>query len=156
MKEGRAGRGLKALAGTADRRRPRSGFTLVELLLVLVIISALAAVVVPKFARRSEQARITAAQADISNLGTLIDAFEVDAGRYPTTEEGLSALVEQPADVTDWYGPYMERGVPNDPWGNPYIYQCPGEHNTGSFDLYSYGPDRQEGGDDDIDNWSTR
>lgn len=138
------------------RRRGRGGFTLIELLLVLVIISALAAVVVPKFTRRSEQARITAARADISNLETALDAFEIDTGRLPTNDEELSALVEQPSDVKEWYGPYIKRGVPKDPWGNPYVYQYPGQHNTNGYDLYSFGPDGQEGGGDDIDNWSQR
>ena len=141
---------------TDGRRYERGGFTLIELLLVLVIISALAAVVVPKFTRRSEQARITAARADITNLETALDSFEIDTTRFPTNEEGLSALVEQPSDVTEWYGPYIKRGVPKDPWGNPYVYQYPGQHNTNSYDLYSFGPDGQEGGGDDIDNWSQR
>jgi general secretion pathway protein G len=132
----------------------RRGFTLIELLLVLVIISALAAVVVPRFTRRSEQARITAARADISNLEVALDAFEIDTGRFPTDGEGLSALVEKPGDVREWYGPYIKRGVPKDPWGNAYVYQHPGQHNTGGYDLYSFGPDGQEGGGDDIVNWS--
>jgi general secretion pathway protein G len=132
----------------------RGGFTLIELLLVLVIISALAAVVVPKFTRRSEQARITAARADISNLEVALDAFEIDTGRFPTTDEGLGALVEEPGDVREWYGPYIKRGVPKDPWGSNYVYEYPGRHNTGGYDLYSFGPDGQEGGGDDIVNWS--
>jgi len=133
----------------------RSAFTLIELLLVLVILATLAAVVVPRFAKRSEQARITAARTDISNLEVALDAFEVDTGRYPTTEEGLAALVEAPLTVTGWKGPYIKRGVPKDPWGNPYVYRCPGQHNVNGYDLYSYGPDGQDGGGDDIDNWST-
>ena len=131
-------------------------FTLIELLLVLVILATLAAIVVPKFTRRSEQARITAARTEISYLEGALDAFEVDTGRYPTTEEGLSALVEEPNDVTNWHGAYIKRGVPSDPWGKPYLYQQPGDHNTTDYDLYSYGPNGQEGGDDDIDNWSPR
>jgi general secretion pathway protein G len=136
--------------------RRRSGFTLIELLLVLVILSVLAAVVVPKFTRRSEQARITAARTDIANLELALDAFEIDTGRFPTTQQGLTALVEEPADVRDWHGAYIKRGVPNDPWGNPYMYRYPGEHNEEGYDLYSYGPDGQSGGGDDIDNWSTQ
>ena len=132
----------------------RRGFTLIELLLVLVIISVLAAVVVPKFTRRSEQARITAARADISSLEVALDAFEIDTGRFPTNEEGLSGLVEEPADLREWYGPYIKRGVPKDPWGNPYVYRYPGEHNTRGYDLHSYGPDGQDGGGDDIVNWA--
>lgn len=143
----------------AQRARPdrvQEAFTLIELLLVLVILTALAAIVVPKFTRRSEQARVTAARADIANLEVTLDAMEIDTGRYPTTEEGLKPLLEEPADVRDWHGPYITRGIPKDPWGNPYVYRCPGQHNTGSYDLYSFGPDRKEGGSDDIDNWSER
>jgi general secretion pathway protein G len=142
----------------AARRRldARGGFTLIELLLVLVILGTLAAVVVPKFARRSEQARVTAARTDISNLGVALDSYEIDNGRYPTTQQGLDALVNQPSGADDWNGAYIQRGVPNDPWGNPYVYRCPGQHNTDGYDLYSYGPDGQAGTDDDIDNWTVR
>jgi len=141
-----------------DKRRldAAHAFTLIELLLVLVILATLAAIVVPKFTKRSEQARITAARTEISYLETALDSFEVDTGRYPTTDEGLSALVEEPNDVTNWHGAYIKRGVPSDPWGNPYSYRQPGDHNTTDYDLYSYGPNGQEGGDDDIDNWSQR
>jgi len=135
------------------RARRRYGFTLVELLLVLVILGVLAVVVVPKFTGRSEQAKITAAKTDIANLQVAIDTFEIDCARYPTTEEGIRALVEQPANLPDWKGAYLKRGMPKDPWGNPYVYRCPGEHNTDGYDLHSCGPDGQEGSDD-IDNWS--
>ena len=130
-----------------------SGFTLIELLLVLVILAVLAAVVVPKFTNRSEQARITAARTDIANLEGTLDALEIDVGRFPTTEEGLRALVEQPPSAKSWKGPYIKRGVPNDPWGNPYVYRYPGQHNINEYDLHSLGPDGHEG-NDDIDNWS--
>ncbi|MCY3023877.1 MAG: type II secretion system major pseudopilin GspG [Planctomycetota bacterium] len=133
-----------------------SGFTLVELLLVLVILAVLAAVVVPKFTKRSEQARVAAATTDIANLGTALDAFEIDTGRYPSSDEGIKALMEQPSNAKDWKGPYLKRLVLNDPWGNPYIYRSPGQHNPSGYDLYSFGPDGQEGGSDDIDNWSQR
>ncbi len=136
--------------------RGRGAFTLIEMLLVLAILAALTAILAPRFTKRSEQARITAARADIASLETALDAFEVDTGRYPTTEEGLTALVEQPGDVTGWRGPYIKRGVPKDPWGNPYVYQQPGQHNTDTYDLHSMGPNKQEGGDDDIDNWTQR
>ena len=140
------------------RRTPgrRAAFTLIELLLVLVILSTLAAIVVPKFTKRSEQARVTAAQTDIANLEVLLDSFEVDTGRTPTTEEGLGALLEAPAGVTGWHGPYLKRGMPKDPWGNAYVYKCPGEQNTNGYDLSSYGPDGKDGGGDDIDNWTPR
>ena len=136
------------------KNKRTEGFTLIELLLVMVILSVLATVVVPKFTRRSEQARIVAAQSSIANIEVALEAFEVDTGRYPTNEEGLQALVVAPPQLDTWRGPYIKRGIPKDPWGNNYVYRCPGEHNTNSYDLYSYGPDRQEGGDDDIDNWS--
>ena len=139
-----------------NQRRGSGGFTLVELLLVLVILAVLAAIVVPKFTKRSEQARIAAATTDIANLGTALDAFEIDSGRYPTSDEGLKALVEQPGNVKDWKGPYLKRAVVNDPWGHPYVYHAPGSHNTTGYDLLCYGPDGQEGGGDDIDNWSQK
>ncbi len=138
------------------RTARRGGFTLIELLLVLVILSVLAAVVVPKFTKRSEQARITAARTDIGNLELALDTFEIDTGRFPSTQEGIGALVEQPTGMDDWRGPYIKRGVPNDPWGTPYVYSYPGDHNREGYDLYSFGPDGQSGGADDIDNWSTR
>lgn len=141
---------------TSGESRPARGFTLIELLLVLVILAVLAAVVVPKFTKRSEQARVAAAKTDIANLDTAFDAFEVDTGRYPTSDEGMKALMEAPSNAKDWKGPYLKRLVVNDPWGNPYVYRCPGVHNPSSYDLYSFGPDGQEGTEDDITNWSAR
>ena len=146
----------RRVARPALKPRPQRGFTLIELLLVLVILTVLAAVVVPKFTKRSEQARVTAARTGIAHLEVSLDVFEVDTGRYPTSGESLKALLEQPADVRGWHGPYIKRGMPKDPWGNPFRYTCPGQHNTSGFDLSSFGPDGQEGGDDDIDNWSER
>lgn len=130
------------------------GFTLIELLLVLVILAALATVVVPKFTKRSEQAKITAAQTDIANMEVVLDAFEIDTGRYPTTSEGIRALIEQPSNADGWKGPYLKRGIPKDPWGNDYIYRQPGQHNEFGYDLSSPGPDGQPGTTDDIINWS--
>ncbi len=135
------------------RIRLASGFTLIELLLVLVILTVLAAVVVPKFTNRSEQARVTAARTDIANLEVALDAYEIDCGRFPSSEEGLAALVVQPGSARNWKGPYVKRGVPSDPWGNPYVYRYPGQHNPNGYDLHSTGPDGREG-TDDIDNWS--
>jgi len=140
-------------------RRPRGvsarAFSLIELLLVLVILAVLAAVIVPKFTRRSEQARVTAAKTDLSVIDGAIDAFEIDNGRYPSTQEGLRALTEQPPGLTTWHGPYLKRAVANDPWGNPYVYSSPGQHNTDGCDLHSFGPNGQEGDADDITNWSS-
>ncbi len=132
----------------------RNGFTLIELLLVLVILAVLAALVVPKFTNRSEQARTTAARTDVSNLEMALDAFEVDTGRFPSTDEGLGALVQPPPGAQNWRGPYIKRGVPKDPWQNPYVYRYPGQHNTSGYDLTSLGPDGREG-TDDIDNWTS-
>ena len=140
-------------AGKAAQGCRGGGFTLIELLLVLVILAALAAVVVPKFTRRSQQTKLTAARTEIANIQLSLDAFEMDCGRFPTTEEGIGALVEEPSNAEGWQG-YLERGIPKDPWGNRYVYQCPGRHNVRSYDLHSFGPDGQSGGDDDIDIWS--
>lgn len=135
-------------------RYARSAFTLIEMLLVLVILSALAAVLVPRLAGRAEQARVTAAETDIRNLGLALDAFEIDVGRYPTTEENLDALLEEPPGVTGWRQPYVSsRSGLLDPWGNPYIYSYPGQFNRYGYDLNSFGPDGREGTDDDIANW---
>ncbi len=128
------------------------GFTLIELLLVLVILGVLAAIVVPKLAGRSEDAKIKAARAEISILSGALDTFEIDNGRYPTTEEGLRALVERPANVESWRA-YLKGGVPVDQWKHEYVYTYPGSNNPESFDLYSLGPDGREGGDD-ITNWT--
>jgi general secretion pathway protein G len=129
------------------------GFSLIELLLVLVILGTLAAIIVPKFVGRSEQAKNTAAQSDILQLESSLDAFEVDCGRYPTEQEGLTALYQAPSDVKNWHGPYVKEGVAKDPWGQAYVYRLPGRNNTASFDLLSPGPNGQEGDGDDIVNW---
>lgn len=138
-----------------QQRRSSQGFTLIELLLVLVILTALTAIVAPKFSKRSKQARVTAARVDISQIELAIDTFEIDNSRLPTTNEGLNALVEEPANVISWQE-YLKRGVPKDPWGNLYVYTAPGKYNTNGYDLHSLGPDKKDGGDDDINNWSQR
>ena len=104
-------------------------------------------------ASRLARAKRLAAEADISALGTALDTFKVDAGRYPTTKEGLDALISRPAGLASWRGPYV-RALPSDPWDQPYEYLCPGQHNTAGFDLSSRGPDGQAGTDDDVRNWS--
>ncbi|MBN1903319.1 type II secretion system major pseudopilin GspG [Candidatus Sumerlaeota bacterium] len=131
----------------------QKGFTLIEMLLVLVILGTLAAIVIPKFAGRSEQARITAAETQISNFETSLDAFEVDNGYYPEGDEGLIELLEQPENAKNWKGPYLKHSIPLDPWGNAYIYECPGSNNENGYDLMSMGPDGQKGTEDDIANW---
>lgn len=137
----------------SEIQRRRGGFTLIELLLVLVILGVLAAIVVPKFAGRTEQARVTAAQTQIATVGTALDAFEVDNGYYPKGSSGLQDLIEQPRDAQGWKGPYLKGEVPTDPWGNPYSYECPGKQNPTGYDLMSMGPDGREGTEDDITNW---
>jgi general secretion pathway protein G len=131
-------------------------FTLIEMMLVVVILGILAAIVVPKFAGRTEQAKVAAAKSDISNVGTALDAFEVDNGYYPKGKTGLQDLVRQPRDAQGWKGPYIKDAIPNDPWGHPYIYQYPGKHNPNGYDLSSVGPDGREGTDDDITNWQQK
>ena len=128
--------------------RRTTGFTLIELLLVMVILAILAAVVVPKFTGSGEKARISAAKTDISTLKTALSAFEVECGRFPTTEEGLGALVTKPGDLQGWTHAYIDK-LPQDPWQHDYIYRCPGNDNK-DFDLLSSGPDGREGTSDDI------
>jgi general secretion pathway protein G len=138
----------------SNTNKKQEGFTLIELLLVLVILASLAAIVVPKFTKRSEQAKITAATTDIANIEVALDAFEIDTGRYPTNSEGIRALIEQPSNADGWKGPYLKRGVPKDPWGNEYLYKQPGQHSQYGYDLSSNGPDGQQNSEDDIVNWT--
>src|SRR5690349_1971381 len=105
--------------------RRQSGFTLVEMLLVLVILGVLAAIVYPKVAGRSEQARVSAAIAQVAAFKTALEAFEVDNGYYPKGKGGLNDLVVKPRDAQNWHGPYLD-SIPKDPWGNEYVYECPG------------------------------
>jgi general secretion pathway protein G len=120
-----------------------------------------ASMVVPMLAyvglagRAAEEARMANCQADMSNIERALSTFEIDTGRYPTTGEGLAALMTPPAGIKGWTGPYLQK-LPVDPWGMPYIYTYPSAHTTGLFDLYSFGPDKVEGGGDDIVNGSSR
>jgi len=138
------------------RNPRRQAFTLVEMLLVLVILAVLAAIVIPKFSGRSQQAKITAAASQINSIEMALDSFEVDTGFYPKGANGLDGLLNPPSGATGWKGPYLKKGVPHDPWGNPYVYNYPGKNNADGYDLMSMGPDLRVGGDDDITNYDAK
>ena len=130
--------------------RGTHGFTLVELLLVVIIIGILVAMVMPRLAGRTEQARIAAAQTDIElNIGSGLDLFELDNGFYPNS---MDNLFKEPSDAPNWRGPYLKK-KPVDPWGNVYNYKYPGSHEGVDYDLYSFGRNGVEGGGDDVTNW---
>lgn len=134
--------------------RPARGFTLLELLVVLVILGLLVGVVAPRFFGQVGKSEVKIAAAQIKSLQDALDQYRLDVGRYPTTEQGLAALNTPPAGVARWQGPYLKKAVPNDPWGNPYQYRSPGEH--GEVDVLSFGRDGQPGGTGeaaDIVNW---
>lgn len=138
---------------TVSRKHPK-GFTLIELLLVMVIIGLLAALVGPRFFGQEKKARQRAAKGQIALFEAALDNYRLDVGRYPTTEQGLQALREKPAEVEKWDGPYLKKAVPADPWGNPFAYESPSEH--GDYAIISYGADGSPGGEDvdtDIVSW---
>jgi len=136
-------------------RRQQAGFTLIEIMVVMVIIGLLMALVGPNLIGRSEKAKVQAAQMQIERLGTVLDTFRLDVGRYPTSQEGLQVLVQRPMGVDRWDGPYLNKGIPKDPWDRPYIYRSPGEAGR-PYDLYSLGADGAPGGTDnnrDVTSW---
>jgi general secretion pathway protein G len=138
----------------APRHRRQRGFTLLELLVVMVIIGLLAGYVGPKLFGQIGKSEVKATRAQIDGLSKALDQYRIDVGRYPATEQGLDALVHAPAGETKWAGPYLAKAIPKDPWGNEYRYASPGEH--GEYDLQSYGRDGRPGGDGedaDITNW---
>ncbi len=136
------------------RRRRQKGFTLVEILVVIIIIGLLAALVGPKLFGKVSAAKLKTAKAQIELFGTALDAYRLDVGKYPTTEEGLKALREKPSGAEAWKGPYLPKEIPMDPWGRAYIYKSPG--NFGDYDLISLGLDGAEGGEgenQDVVSW---
>jgi general secretion pathway protein G len=131
-----------------------AGFTLLELLVVMVIIGMLAGFVAPRLFAQIGKSEVKTARAQIDALEKALDQYRLDVGRYPSTEQGLAALNERPAGEPKWSGPYLKKGVPLDPWSHAYVYKSPGDH--GELDLFSYGKDGQPGGADeaeDIVNW---
>ncbi|MPZ43694.1 MAG: type II secretion system protein GspG [Betaproteobacteria bacterium] len=136
------------------KRAAVRGFTLLELLVVMVIIGLLAGFVAPRYFGQIGKSEVKVARAQVDALEKALDQYRLDTGRYPSTEQGLSALVERPGDESKWAGPYLRKRVPLDPWGKPYVYRFPGERSE--FDLVSLGRDGQPGGsgaDEDIVNW---
>ncbi len=155
--------GLRILERTALRRRnPKSkihnlksgrGFTLIEIMLVVIIIGVLAAMVVPRLVGRTEQAKMARAKSDLSAIGLALDLYELDVGRYPESLDELVAK-ETPSNVSEgarWNGPYLKKGLPKDPWGRSYEYQRPSQHHQ-DYDLSSLGSDGKPG-NDDVTNW---
>jgi general secretion pathway protein G len=157
MRGGEGGKHMKThpgyrVGGPARRAR---GMTLIEILVVLVLIGVVMGIVGGNYIQRGEQAKRKAAKIEIGQIAQTLDLFKLEVGRYPTSEEGLQALITAPAAATNWSGPYWKTGtVPKDPWGNEYKYTFPGQH--GAYDIVSYGADGKEGGegaDKDITSW---
>jgi general secretion pathway protein G len=130
-------------------RRPSRGFTLLELLVVIIVLGLLAGLVAPQIFGRVGEAKVTTARTQMSLVGTALDSYRLDNGAYPTTEQGLQALREKPTRepiATNWRGPYLRKEVPLDPWGRAYVYRAPGSRNPNGYDLSTLGRDGTEGG----------
>lgn len=139
---------------SARKATRHAGFTLLELLVVLVILGLLAGYVAPKYFAQVGKSEVKTARAQIEGLEKALDQYRIDTGHYPSSEQGLAALNTKPADEARWAGPYLKKALPNDPWGKPYQYRMPGEH--GEVDIFSYGSDGQPGGtgdNADVQNW---
>jgi general secretion pathway protein G len=132
--------------------KDHKGFTLIEILLVVVILGILSGMIIPRLVGRAEQTRVKVARTDIeAGLAEVLDLYELDTGTYPST---LQDLVTKPSSARNWNGPYIKKKeLPKDPWGNAYVYRFPGHNNPDGYDLLSGGPDGAEGGNDDIANW---
>lgn len=134
-----------ARAWQATKARRSGGFTLLELLVVMVIIGLLAGIVAPQYFAQIGKSNAKVARAQIESFGQALDQYRLDVGQYPSTEQGLLALRAAPQQVARWQGPYLKRDIPDDPWGRAYVYKRPGQH--GEYDLVSLGADGQPGGD---------
>ena len=141
--------------------RKQSGFTLVEMLVVIIIIGVLAALVAPQLFQRTGQAKTAAARSQVEMLGTALEAYRLDNSYFPSSQQALDALFKKPTTPpvpTNWRGPYVKKAVPKDPWGRPYKYMSPGKVNPETYDLYSLGRDGKDGGtgeDADIKSWES-
>lgn len=139
------------------RRSGQAGVTLIEMLVVVTIIALFAALVAPKMLHQADKAKVTAAKAQINAFSTALGQYKLDTSTFPSSEEGLKALRVKPQNVNRWEGPYLPQDIPNDPWGNPYVYKYPGEHGD-EPDITSLGADGQPGGDGfnaDIFSWKS-
>jgi general secretion pathway protein G len=135
-------------------KNDRAGFTLIELMMVVIILGILAGIVVPKFVGQTDKARMAAARMELRNIGMALDRYEMENGAFPTTDQGLKALMEKPTSTPtprDWNGPYLKE-EPKDPWRQPYQYRRPSQNNL-DYDLWSLGPDGQDATEDDVSNW---
>ncbi|MFN5582574.1 type II secretion system major pseudopilin GspG [Gemmatimonas sp.] len=142
---------IRAHRRCVGRRRRITGFTLLEVMVVIVVIALLATFVAPSLFRNVDDAKVATARAQIESLATALDGYRLDNGRYPTSAQGLNALWEKPTidPPGNWREPYVRKAIPDDPWGRPYVYVSPGKANPTGFDLASYGADGQPGGDGD-------